>query len=1049
MPPARERQFWRRLRIALRWCRFCAWALLLALVLGVFYLHQVGVPGTFRAMVLSALRDRGLDVQCRRLRLHWYHGLVADDVRLVPARQVGAPQVEFDEVVLNLQWRALWRRQIRVQTLDLRDGRVELPLAAANEPPESLALEGISARLRFDPGGAWNLEGLSLRTFGTTVSGFGVISNATALTKWRAKPAADQRAAQGVEQLWRARLRRLKRQAEGLRFTSPPELALFFIGDARDPATFRVELQGKTAGAFTPWGRLNRLQFQAKVSPDPTGTAPERADLEIRLGAAQTPWGRLRGGQFHAVIHHQFTNTLPASIDWDLQAAEFDSPAVNLRRPHAEGKSVRREDNPGACLTTFRVSADRLATPYGTCTNATFDGRAVQVLTNPVPRELVGRLVVAGLSARDVQVAGAAVDLRLNPVAPPPEASAAELGFWARLAALQADFALSATNVQAPQVTLDTARLGGHWRFPDLAVTNLHAALCGGTLDVDRVALNAATREVTTELAVDFDIQRLDRALPPAALEWFSQFSYQASPHASATARVRLPPWLGTDADAGRHLLETLVLRARIDGRDAVYQVLPADQAGVTLTISNQVLRLRDLSLVRPEGRADLRYDLDLKSRDFRWSFVCKVDPQAAAPVIDPALPEIIRLFTFTTPPVVTGEVWGNWAPPKRVEFALQLAATNFAFRGEHFDTLTAGLQMTNQVLSATEVEVRTGAEEVHAPWVAYDLEDRLVTLTNARAHMDPQRIARCIGTNVEQLLAPYRFASPPDVLVQGRVPAGSDLAAADLSFEVAGGPFSFWRFNTPQIASRVRWTGDRVSVTNLTCDFYAGRLVGGIDLGLLAGGNARFQFQTQASDVDLHQLLADVVGGTNRIEGTVTASLIVTNAFTGDWKSWFGHGRAEMHDGLLWDLPIFGTLSHVINVFVPGIGNSRARAATATYTITRSVIRTDDLAIEAGPARLLYRGTVDFDGNVSARVVAEILHSTPIIGPLISLALSPAAKALEFKVSGTLDRPEIKPVYVPPFLLPFLNPIGTLKDIVTPGATKPPANNPPRSDAP
>ncbi len=1035
--------------MAFRWCRFCGWTLLLLLLLGVFYLHQVGLPDALRAMVLSALRDHGLDVQCRRLRLHWYHGLVADDVRIRLGRPLGAPEIEFGEVVVNLQWRALWRQELQVQTVDLRAGRLQLPLAATNEPPENLDLQGIGARLRFDPGGAWNLEGLSLQAFGTTVSGYGVISNAATWARWRPTSTADRAAAAGVEQLWKQHLRRLQRRVQSLRFVSPPELALFFSGDARDPTSFRLELQGKMAGVVTPWGRLGGLQLRVKVSPDESGQALERADLEIRLAAAHSPWGQLRSGKFHAVIHQPFTNTLPVGVDWDLQAAEFLSPAVSLRQTQAKGQSLRRDDRPGTCLTTFHVSADRLDTPCGTCAVTSLDGQAVHSLTNWVPRELEGRIAVTGLSVRDVRAASATADVHLTSIGPLPQARDPGLGFWARLAPVAAAFSVGATNVQAPQGTLDTARFGGRWRFPDLTVTNLHAALCGGTLDADRLALDIATREAAVALTVDFDIQRLDHALPPSALAWLSHFSYRQPPHVQATASVRLPPWLGTDADAGRHLLESLDLRARIDGQDAAYHVLPADQAGVTLTISNQVLRLRDLALVRPEGRADLRYDLDLNSRDFRWSFACQVDPQAAAPVIDPALPDIIRLFAFTAPPVVSGEVWGNWVPPKKVEFALQLAATNFTFRSEHFDTLTAGLQMTNHVLSATEVEVRTGGEEVHAPWVTYDPDDRLITLTNARAHMDPQRIARCIGTNVERLLAPYQFAAPPDVLVQGRVPAGSNLAAANLTLDVAGGPFRFWRFNTPQVTTRVRWTGDRVSVTNLTCAFYAGRLVGGIDLELLAGGDARFALQAQATDADLQHLLADVAGSTNRIEGTVTASLIVTNAFTGDWKSWFGHGRAEMHNGLLWDLPIFGTLSHFVNVFVPGIGNSRARAATATYTITRSVIRTDDLAIEAGPARLLYRGTVDFDGNVAARVVAEVLHSTPIIGPLISLALSPAAKALEFKVSGTLDKPVLKPVYVPPFLLPFLNPIGTLKDIVTPAATKPPANNPPRSETP
>jgi hypothetical protein len=262
------------------------------------------------------------------------------------------------------------------------------------------------------------------------------------------------------------------------------------------------------------------------------------------------------------------------------------------------------------------------------------------------------------------------------------------------------------------------------------------------------------------------------------------------------------------------------------------------------------------------------------------------------------------------------------------------------------------------------------------------------------------------------------------------------------MDFEVVGEAFSFWRFNLPQVKAGVRWRGDLVSVTNVAAGFYGGRVSGGIDLELLGAGDAFFRFQALATEFDLQALMRDVLPSTNRLEGRGTVSLIVTDAHTADWGSWYGRGQAEMHDGVIWDLPIFGMFSTVVNAMIPGLGNSRASAARATYRMQKSVIHTDDLAIAAGPARLQYKGSVDFDGRIDARVIAEVLHGTPLIGPLISLALSPAAKAMEFKVTGTLADPVIKPLHVPGFLLPFLNPLGTLQNLVVPPAK--PAATPP-----
>jgi hypothetical protein len=298
---------------------------------------------------------------------------------------------------------------------------------------------------------------------------------------------------------------------------------------------------------------------------------------------------------------------------------------------------------------------------------------------------------------------------------------------------------------------------------------------------------------------------------------------------------------------------------------------------------------------------------------------------------------------------------------------------------------------------------------------------------------MDPLVVARCVGSAFAELVAPYRFLGAPAVEVNGHVDVGGNTADSNLTIAVDAEAFQYWRLNTRKLAAVVRWADDRVSVTNVACEFYGGRLSGEFVLDLPAGSEPRFQFQARGTDFDLHGLLHDAVHATNQLAGTVTGTLVVTNALVNDWTSWQGYGQARMRDGMLWDLPIFGVLSRVMNLVVPGTGNSRATAAQGNYTITRSVIRTDNLEIDAGLARLLYAGTVDFNGNVDARVMAEVLRTTPVLGPLISLVFSPAAKALEFKVTGTLGEPVLKPLYVPGFLLPFLNPVGTVQDLFAP----------------
>ena len=142
----------------------------------------------------------------------------------------------------------------------------------------------------------------------------------------------------------------------------------------------------------------------------------------------------------------------------------------------------------------------------------------------------------------------------------------------------------------------------------------------------------------------------------------------------------------------------------------------------------------------------------------------------------------------------------------------------------------------------------------------------------------------------------------------------------------------------------------------------------------------------------------------------------------------------------MLWDIPIFGILSPVLNTVSPGLGNSRATDASAGFTITNGVIYSDSLEIHSTMMRLEYVGTVDLQQNVNARVTAQLLRNTWVVGPLVSTVLWPVSKLFEYQVTGTLKNPKSEPVYVPKLLLLPLHPIRTLEEMLPgDGANAPP----------
>jgi hypothetical protein len=125
------------------------------------------------------------------------------------------------------------------------------------------------------------------------------------------------------------------------------------------------------------------------------------------------------------------------------------------------------------------------------------------------------------------------------------------------------------------------------------------------------------------------------------------------------------------------------------------------------------------------------------------------------------------------------------------------------------------------------------------------------------------------------------------------------------------------------------------------------------------------------------------------------------------------------------------------LDAMMPGVGNSRFTEATATFGIANSVIFSRDLEMRSATMRLQYRGAVDFDGNLNARVIAEPLRDTPVVGTVVSTILSPVAKLFAYRITGTMKDPKSEPIYIPKLLLVPFSPFQSLGELFSPAPAK------------
>jgi len=1040
MPQRAQQGSWIKFRRAFRWCRITLLLVILLAAGTLVYLNRVGLPDFLKARLVTELRAHGVDLTFIRLRLRWYHGLVAENITLGRANDPAGPHLSVARADLKLDPAELRRLHLHVHSLRLYEGRFSLPLICSNRPPEPLVVNSIRTELRLLPGDRWELDHFQAFCLGARVTLAGTLTNASAVADWQFKRDTNQ-----PPGAWQAQLREVIEIAKQMHFGHPPEIIASVFGDARVPASLGAELRLRVREAETAWGKMEKLLLIGRLNQAGENADASRSELKLQLEDARTPWGSAKLTRLYVVWAQSLADPMPAQANVDLEMFDVNTPWGRIPQARFTGASRRAPDGSGRLQSELMLESGVFQSDWLQLKTNRFTAQLVHSPDSPLPQQTDWQWQADGPQsrwgeARHFQLTGRATRA---PAESRPKADAS-WGSWAALGTFSIDWNAQLDGITLTNLLVDKLTLGGQWRAPRLVVQQVHADLFGRQLDA-KAEINVATRDTTVQVGFDWDVHRIESMLSPSTQRWLGQLSWVEPPKVTVEARAVLPSWTNASPDWRAEVLPTLHLQGALDAGETAFSGVTISSARSHFSFSNSVWSLPDFVATRPEGRVEFAYTSDTLSHDFRIQVRGQVDPLALKPLFDEKASKGFDFFQFHGPPRVEGAVWGQWRNPEKLGAVARVSATNFVFREVPMAELTASLEFTNLFLTATNVRVSGGGPLVSAEGVGYDLATQTIYLTNAFSTMDPKLITHAIGPRTEAILSPYTFVTPPTARVNGWVEVlrGKN---SDMRFELSGGPFHYWKFTVPQISGTVRWADETVTITNLVADFYRGKLAAGMYFDCTVPGEAGFNLSAHVSDADLHHLMIDLSSATNRLEGFLSGDLTVTKANTSDWESWNGFGDARLREGFLWDIPMFGIFSSALNTVIPGLGSSRVSGGTATFALTNSVILTDDMEIRSSAMRLAYRGAIDFKGRVDARVEARLLRDAWVIGPLVSLVLSPLTKLFEYKVTGTLLEPQKEPLYIPKPLTFPLHPIKTLKELFSEqkAGTPAPAEKPP-----
>jgi hypothetical protein len=626
-------------------------------------------------------------------------------------------------------------------------------------------------------------------------------------------------------------------------------------------------------------------------------------------------------------------------------------------------------------------------------------------------------------------------------------------GFWTNLQPFHVGWLARGVDLKVARLAVDAVDCSGVWDAPELSVTKFHARLGGGPLETS-AKLDVAAREMDFTASSDFDWHALGALLSDNARNQFSKISWKQPPRMHIGGRLLLPPW----TNAPDNWQAEFARSARLRGDLAFTNVLIRDVAALDsvqthFTYADSAWKLPDLELAQGRTRLDITADEDEATKNFHCLVGGNFDAESIRPVLTTS--NAVHGFgylTFREPAALVLDVAGNLRDFAALTATGRVVVTDFAIRGQWVDSIKATLSYTNLTAEFYQPQLSraNGSEKFAAEGATLDLAGQKLFIHHGIGHVSPHAVAQAIGPQTAEAMEPYQFLSLPEATVDGCIPLkqrDGELVTddADLRFEVIGtAPFRWRKFETPAITGTIRWVGSYLILTNVLSECYTGTARGwGVFNVETPGEGTDFSFFMEGTNVDFNAMGRALWSPTNQLRGSLSGNVTVTSANSSDWRTWNGYGQAQLRNGLLWNAPIFGLMSPVLNTLAPGLdmGNSRATEGAGRFTMTNGVIFTDSLEIRSLTMRLEYVGTVDLQENVEARAEAELFRNTPVLGSIFSLVLSPVSKAFECQVTGTLDQPKITPVYIPfsRVLAAPLHPIRAVEKIFSAPATNSP----------
>ena len=578
---------------------------------------------------------------------------------------------------------------------------------------------------------------------------------------------------------------------------------------------------------------------------------------------------------------------------------------------------------------------------------------------------------------------------------------------------LDVDFEFDLADPVGSHVTARLAATDVTYRKIHVETLAANVDMRDGAVDIRQVRLRVGKGELAVTGRYDvagggFDL-RLDSSLDPNL--FLPALPIEIN-NALRDFRVLAPPRISARYVLSAETGIVPILQGRMEFGALELRTVPFRSVSFNFENLGPLVKITDATIVMKEGQLTGHGQYHIETSDFSYELDSTLNPQKLLPLMFPGPRQVVEPSWFAHSPHIVAAVRGDFVDPAAFAYDATLTADRCSYRGVALNAASAQLKLRYNRLDARDIILVRNEGDVRGHILA-DFDAHRVKFDLAIT-ASPLELAPLLGPKAGALMQTYRFGPHTSATTSGLVdldvPSNSCWQA-----HVTNEGFSYWKLAADKATADLTITNNTLTIANFDADFYAGKLFGKATFSLASDAAYQFDFVTER--VAVQKLFAAINDKPGKTTGFLTGQASITGKGT-DLTSIKGDGKLTVEDGVLWEVPAFGILSHILNDIAPGAGSAEATKATATFTIDDEAVKTDDLKVDAGAFNFTSRGKIWFDGRLDFLVRGEFLRSLPGIN-IVTWFLS---HAFEYKIGGTIGNYSYRPVNLPKEIMPHSN---------------------------